>query len=126
MNLTLWIFAGVLAVAFTVGGASQLLMARDRYRNLAKSQHWVDDFDATQLKLIGAIKLSGALALFLPAALGVAPVLTPIAACALALFMAGATTIRFQRHEWRYIAGDLLFVGLFVFVAWGRFDLQPL
>lgn len=126
MNITLWIITGVLAAAFTTGGASQLLLARGRYRNLATSQHWVDDFDASQLKMIGAVKLSGALGLFLPAALGVAPVLTPIAACALALFMAGAITIRFQRHEWHLITGDLVFLGLFVFVAWGRFDLQPL
>ena len=126
MNITLWIITGVLAAAFTTGGASQLLMRRDRYRNLAASQHWVDDFDSSQLKVIGAIKLSGALCLFLPAAVGVAPALTPIAACALALFMAGATTTRFRRHEWHYLAGDLAFLGLFVFVAWGRFDLQPL
>ncbi|MFI1995589.1 DoxX family protein [Actinoplanes sp. NPDC020271] len=119
MNIVLWIVAGVLAVAFTVGGLSQLLMAKDRYRAFGPSQRWVDDFSAAHLKAIGTIKTIGAVALLVP-------VLTPLAACGLALFMAGAVTTRLRRSEWSYLLGDLCYLGLFVFLAWGRFDLQPL
>jgi hypothetical protein len=41
------------------------------------------------------------------------------------LFMSGAATTRFRRSEWRFLAGDLLFLTLFAFLAWGRFDLRP-
>ena len=125
MNLTLWILAGALALAFTAGGASLLLMPRERYRALGPSQHWLDDFDDVHLNIIGTIKIVGSLGLILPAALGVAPVLTPVAACGMMLFMAGAGATRFRRSEWKLLAGDLLYLSAFAFLAWGRFDLHP-
>ncbi len=83
----------------------------------------VDEFGDGHLKAIGAIKLLGAIGLVLPAALNIAPVLTPVAACGLALFMAGAATTRFRRSEWLYMAGDVVYLGVFVFLAWGWFTL---
>ncbi|CAJ1579476.1 DoxX family protein [[Mycobacterium] wendilense] len=124
MNTALWIVTVVLAVGFLAGGAALILLPKDRYRALGANQHWVDDFGATQLKVIGAIKATGALGLVLPA--GVVPMLVPLAATGLALFMSGAATTRFRRNEWRYFVGDLVFIGLFGFVAWGRFALEPL
>jgi VIT1/CCC1 family predicted Fe2+/Mn2+ transporter len=125
MNLVLWIIAVVLAAAFTLGALAQLLLPKDRYRHLHESQHWADDFTAGKIKVIGSVKLLGALGLILPAALDVVPVLTPIAACGLALFMSGAATTRFRRGEWRNMIGDLFFLGAFAFLAWGRFALAP-
>ncbi len=125
MNITLWIITAVLAVLFTTGGVTQLAFSKERYRALGPSQHWVDDFDRGQIKAIATTKLIGCVGLILPAALGIAPVLTPIAASGMALFMSGAASTRFRRKEWKYLPGDVLYLGLFVFVAWGRFDLQP-
>lgn len=53
MNVTLWIITSVLAGAYTVGALSQLLMSKEKYRSLAESQHWVDDFSAGHIKAIG-------------------------------------------------------------------------
>jgi len=125
MNLTLWVLAGALAAAFTTGALTQLLKTKESYRTLGPSQYWVDDFTPEQIKVIGSIKLLGCLGLILPGALGIAPVLSPLAACGLMLFMAGAATTRFRRMEWTYLPGDLVYLGLFAFLAWGRFDLQP-
>lgn len=126
MNTVLWIMAIVLGVAFTIGGLTQILLPRSRYRALAKSQEWADEFTDGQLKVIGATKTTGALGLVVPAALGIAPVLTPLAACGLMLFMTGAGTTRFRRREYGAMAGDLLFLAAFAFLAWGRFALEPL
>ncbi|OHV05113.1 DoxX family protein [Mycobacterium talmoniae] len=125
MNTALWIITAITAVGFAVGGASLLLMSKKKYRELGANQHWVDDFSGRHLKVIGTIKLIGAIGLILPAAVGVTPVLVPIAACGLMLFMAGAATTRFRRSEWGYMAGDVVFLAVFAFLAWGRFDLQP-
>ncbi|MBB3752109.1 hypothetical protein FHT44_004621 [Mycolicibacterium sp. BK634] len=125
MNTVLWVVAGVLAVAFAVGGASQILLSKARYRALSTSQHWVDDFSPGHIKAIGTIKLVGAAGLVLPALTNVAPVLVPLAATGLMLFMAGAATTRFRRSEWGPMLGDVLFIGAFAFVAWGRFELHP-
>lgn len=121
MNTTLWTITIIAAVAYAAGGTGLLLMSRQRYRSLAASQHWVDDFGDGHLTAIAAIKLIGAGGLVLPAAVGLAPVLTPVAACGLALFMAGAATTRFRRSEWAAMFGDTVFIGLFAFLAWGWF-----
>lgn len=125
MNTALWVMASILAVAFVIGGATQLAVPKGRYRALSASQHWVDDFSDGHLKAIGTIKVVGAVGLVLPAVLDIAPVLVPLAACGLMLVMAGAGTIRFRRSEWRFLVGDLVFLSLFAFLAWGRFDLEP-
>ncbi|MGC0143517.1 DoxX family protein [Pseudactinotalea sp. Z1732] len=125
MHITLWIIAGLLSAAYLIGGASQLLMSKEKYRSYAESQHWVDDFTPGHIKAIGVIKIVGAVGLVLPAAVNVAPVLVPVAACGLMLVMAGAATTRFRRSEWKFLIGDLVFLSLFALVAWGRFSLEP-
>jgi hypothetical protein len=125
MNLALWILAGALAAAYAAGGLGMVLLPKERFRAVGPSQHWVDDFDDRHLKVIGTIKLVGCLGLILPAALDIEPVLTPLAACGLMLLMSGAATTRFRRSEWRFLAGDLLFLSLFALLAWGRFHLHP-
>ncbi|MBN3511726.1 DoxX family protein [Mycolicibacterium septicum] len=123
MHTTLWIITIVAAAAYVAGGASLLFMSREKYRSLGSNQHWVDDFGDGHLTAIATIKLVGAFGLVLPVAVGIAPVLTPVAACGLALFMAGAATTRFRRSEWLYMAGDIAFIGMFAFLAWGWFTL---
>ena len=123
MHTTLWIITIIAAAAYAAGGITMLLMSRERYRSMGSTQHWVDEFGDGHLKAIGTIKLVGAIGLVLPAALNIAPVLTPVAACGLALFMAGAATTRFRRSEWLYMAGDVVYLGVFVFLAWGWFTL---
>lgn len=125
MNTALWITAGVVAAGFVAGGAALLLLPKEKYRALGANQHWVDDFGNGQLKAIGTIKLLGAIGLVLPAAVGVAPLLAPIAACGLMLFMAGAATTRLRRSEWAYMAGDIAFIAVFAYLAWGRFAVSP-
>jgi hypothetical protein len=125
VNIALWIITGALAFAFASGAAGQLLLPKEKYRSLAPSQHWVDDFSAGKIKAIGTIKLIGVVGMIVPPLVGIAPFLSPLAACGLMLLMAGAATTRFRRSEWRYMAGDVAFVLAFAFVAWGRFALVP-
>jgi len=125
MNTALWITAGVVAAGFVIGGTALLLLPKEKYRALGANQHWVDDFGNGHLKTIGTIKVLGAIGLVLPAAVGVAPFLAPIAACGLMLFMAGAATTRLRRSEWAYMAGDIAFIAVFAFLAWGRFAVAP-
>lgn len=125
MNTTLWIVASVLSAGFLLGGGALLLLSKEKYRALGANQHWVDDFGPGHLKAIAVIKITGAVGLVLPAAVNVLPGLVPLAACGLMLFMSGAATTRFRRSEWLYMGGDVLFLALFAFVAWGRFSLEP-
>lgn len=119
MNVALWIVAGVLAVLFLASGVVKV--ARSRAQLVAAGQTWVDDVGAGAAKAIGGLEILAAVGLVLPAALGIAPVLVPLAAVGLALLMIGAMVVHARRHEVRGIVVTVVLLALAVLVAWGRF-----
>ena len=121
MNIALWIVAGLLAVAYFFGGAGKVIMPKAKIAAFGPSAKWVEDFSAGSVKAIGALEVLAALGLILPAALDIAPVLVPLAALGLAIIMLGAAITRIRRHEAKFMAVDLVYLALTVFVAWGRF-----
>jgi len=119
MNIALWIVAGVLAAAFAAAGGMKLATPR---KQLEAKMPWVADASDGQVKGIGAVEVLGAAGLILPAALDIAPVLTPLAAVGLALTMAGAVVVHLRRGDGIAGAAPAIVLGLLsVFVAWGRF-----
>jgi hypothetical protein len=119
MNVALWIVQGALALGF---GASGVVKAtRDRKRLFDEGITWVEDFSAGAVKTIGALELLAALGLILPAAIGIAPVLTPLAATGIALLMAGAAVVHFRRGEIAFIGVVAGLLAAAALVAWGRF-----
>jgi len=125
MNLTLWIIAGLLAVAYLAGGGGKLIMPKEKIAAVGPSARWVEDFSAGSVKAIGALEVLAAMGLILPAALGIAPVLVPLAAVGLVLIMVGAVITRLRRHEVKFMVADLAYLALAGFVAWGRFGPEP-
>jgi uncharacterized membrane protein YphA (DoxX/SURF4 family) len=121
MNLALWIIAGLLAVAFLGAGTGKLIMPKEKIAAITPSARWVEDFSAGTVKAIGALEVLAAVGLILPAALGIAPVLVPLAAVGLVLLMVGAVITRLRRHEVKVMVADLAYLALAGFVAWGRF-----
>ena len=120
MDRTLWIVAGLLAAIFLFSGAVKLIVPKEKLAT-APGGGWVNDFSAGAVKAIGALEILGAAGLVLPAATGIAPVLTPLAALGLAVLMAGAVITRVRRHEPKPMLADLVYLALTAFVAWGRF-----
>jgi hypothetical protein len=59
--------------------------------------------------------------LIVPAVLGIAPVLVPLAATGAVLLFTGAVITRLRRGERATIIGDLVYLAMASFVAWGRF-----
>jgi hypothetical protein len=68
--------------------------------------------------MIGAAEVAGAFGLVVPAATGIVPVLTPIAAGALAVLMAGATVTHVRLGE--PFTFPLVLMILSLVVAWLR------
>ena len=92
------------------------------YRNgRAPGAGWVNDFRSGFVKALGAVEIVGAVGLILPAALNIAPVLVPLAAVGLATIMVGAAIVTSRRQEPKHALGNLIYLALAVFVAWGRF-----
>jgi hypothetical protein len=120
MNLTLWIVAGLLAVVFLVASARKLFVPRAKLA-AAPGGEWVEDFSAGAVKALGVLDLLVAVGLILPAALGIAPVLVPLAAVGCVLLMAGAVMTRLRHGGAKAIVIDLAYLAMAAFVAWGRF-----
>jgi hypothetical protein len=119
MNRALWIVAGLLAVVYLFSGAVKLIVPKEKLAAFPGGG-WVDDFSAGTVKAIGALEVLAAVGLVLPAALGIAPVLVPLAAAGLVVLMGGAVLTRLRRREVKPMAADLVYLALAAFVAWGR------
>jgi uncharacterized membrane protein YphA (DoxX/SURF4 family) len=120
MDLALWITAGLLAAVFLLAGANKVFIPREKLAK-APGGGWVLDFSAGFVKALGALEILGAVGLILPALLGIAPVLVPLAAVGLATIMVGAAIVTYRRRESTHVLVDLTYLAMAVFVAIGRF-----
>ena len=118
MNVALWIIQIVLAAAFLIAGTTKVLTPKEKLR---ERMAWVDDFSQTSVRLIGSAEILGALGLILPAATGIAPILTPIAAVGLINIMIGAAITHVRRQEPAIVPVNVVLLVLAAIVAWGRF-----
>ena len=118
MNVALWIIQIVLAAAFLIAGTTKVLTPKEKLR---ERMAWVDDFSQTSVRLIGTAEILGALGLILPAATGIAPILTPFAAVGLIIIMIGAAITHVRRKEPAIVPVNVVLLVLAVIVAWGRF-----
>lgn len=125
MNVTLWIVAGVLGTAYVAGGALKLTLGRDGFASKIPNGAWADEFGPGTFKAIGVVEALGGLGMILPGALDIAPVLVPIAASGMALYMAGAATNWLRRGQFAPLVGDLAFLAVCLVIAWGRFGPEP-
>jgi uncharacterized membrane protein len=118
MNVFLWILQIVLAAMFALAGVQKSTQPKEK---LVTRLPWVEDFSAGTVRLIGIVELLGAIGLVLPAALDIAPVLTPLAATGLAIVMALAVNTHRRRHEPSGMALTAALLVAALVVAWGRF-----
>jgi len=122
LNRALWIAAGILAVVFLVASSTKLLVPKEKQAGMfGAASKWVEDFSPRALKVIGVLEFLAAVGLIVPAALGIAPVLVPLAATGAVLLFTGAVVTRLRRGERATIIGDLVYLAMAAFVAWGRF-----
>jgi uncharacterized membrane protein YphA (DoxX/SURF4 family) len=118
LHWSLWGVQGLLALAFLGAG---VMKSTTPLADLAKQMPWVADAPSFLPRFIGVSELLGAVGLILPAALRIAPILTPIAASALTLVMVLASLTHASYGEWGALPVNAVLGGLAAFVAWGRF-----
>jgi hypothetical protein len=107
-------------VSSGVGHGDDELGSLHRHKPFA----WVEDFTPAQIRGLGALEVAGAIGLILPMALGVLPVLGPIAALGIAALQAGAFVVHVRRGEKPYLnlvifalAGATAVLGFFALAA---------
>jgi uncharacterized membrane protein YphA (DoxX/SURF4 family) len=119
VNIAIWALQGILALIFLAAGVTKTTQPKEK---LEPNMGWVADLSLPTVRLIGAVEILGALGLILPAATGIAPVLTPIAATGLALIMVGAIVVHIRRKEPKFILMNVAFGLTAAVIAWARFS----
>ena len=95
METAIWIAQGLLAAVLLMAGSMKLAQPKERLA--AAGQAWVEDFDAQQVKGIGALEVLAAAGLIVPGAFDLVPILTALAASGVALLMLGAGATHLRR-----------------------------
>ena len=123
MNTVLWVLQGLAGFMFIMAGGMKMMQSKE---NLGKRMAWVEDYSATQIRLIGLAELLGGLGMILPGLTHVLPILTPIAAACLAIIMAGAAYTHIRRKEFNGLVAPIVLLILSILIAIGRFWISPL
>jgi uncharacterized membrane protein YphA (DoxX/SURF4 family) len=118
MHLALWIVQTVLALLFLTAGAMKLTKSKE---DLRADMAWVEDVSPAQVKAVGAVEVAAALGLVLPAATGILPVLTPLAAAGLVIVMVLAAATHLRLDEASKVPPNVVLGALALFVAIMRF-----
>jgi len=119
MNIAIWVIQGILAAMFGMAGVTKSTQPKEK---LAEKMPWVNDYSAGTVKLIGISELLGAIGLIVPWATGIVPILTPIAAVALAFVMVLAAIYHFGKKEYKGIGINFFLFVLLAVVAYFRFS----
>ena len=115
METALWIAQVLLAAIFLVTGTTKL--TQPRLKMAAGPMRWAADVTDRQFRTIGLLEVLGAIGLILPAALGIAPLLVPLAAIGLVLTMVGAIHVHVRHGETNRLAVPIVVLALALFVA---------
>ncbi len=115
MKTTVWVVSVLLALAFLVIGGLKVITPT---AELAQSAMGVP---VILLKVAGWAEVLGALGLILPAATGIAPILTPLAAAGLAVVMVGAIITNIIIGAYSAVLLPIVLGLLCAFVGWARF-----
>ena len=124
MIVAYFIAAGILAFLTLATGLMKMVRPKEKLLAMGAPFAWADDFTQNQIRVIGAAEVLGAIGVILPMALGVVPVLGPIAALGLAIVQAGAFVVHARRGEKPYLnlvifalAGATAVLGFFTLAA---------
>jgi DoxX-like family len=117
MNTLLWILQGWLAATFVASGLAKMILPP------AKLHGSTRDLPVPFIRFLGTAEVLGAAGVVLPWALGVLPILTPLAAAGLAAIMLGAIRAHVRRREWGFVVGT---VTLFAAAAVVAIERSPL
>jgi hypothetical protein len=119
MDTIITVIQVVLTLIFTSGGLLKLTQPYARFTKLP-FQAWANDFKPEHIRLIGVLEVCAAVGLIVPLLLNSLTMLTPLAAVGIALVMSGAMATHLRRSEYLNMVGNLMWLGLALFVAYDR------
>jgi uncharacterized membrane protein YphA (DoxX/SURF4 family) len=119
MDTAITVIQVLLTLLFAVSGLLKLTLPYARFVKLP-AQSWANDFKPGQVRLIGVFEVCAALGMIVPLLSPSLTMLTPLGAVGGALVMAGAMATHLRRAEYPNMAGNLVWLGLALFVAYSK------
>lgn len=110
----------VLTLVFAVGGLTKLTLPYAKFTKLP-FQAWANDFKPQHIRLIGVLEACLAVGMIVPLFLHSLTMLTPHVAVGMALVMSGAMATHLRRSEYLNMVGNMMWLGLALFVAYSKF-----
>ena len=117
MGTVLWIVQGLVALAFIMAGSLKVIRPKEQ---LARMMTWVEDFSATQVKLIGTAEVLGGLGAILPGLTHIGQFLTPLAGAGLSILMIGAVYTHVRLKENSKMGAPIVLLVLALVMMVGR------
>jgi uncharacterized membrane protein YphA (DoxX/SURF4 family) len=126
MNVTLWTLQVLWGVSFSITGFGKVFFYNPVLWNRALHQvPWFSAVPQDLMIFIGVCELVGGIGLILPAATGIKPMLTPLAASGLALVMILAAAFHIVRGEYGFLVLNLVLAGVAAYIAYQRAFTRP-
>jgi uncharacterized membrane protein len=114
MGNSIMVLEGILAVLFLIAGAFKTFQDKEK---LAKRMPWVNDYTAAAVKFVGISEILGAVGLIVPHFTGILPVVSPIAAVALAVVMLLASVYHIRKKEYKEVVLTGILIALLAVVV---------
>jgi hypothetical protein len=118
MNILLWVLQSFAAFAFLYSGICKSVFSEQKL--VAMGQTGVEGLSPVFIRFIGITEILGAIGLILPQALGIAPLLTVVAACCLGSIMIPAAVIHYKRKEYKNVGTNMMLLFVCAFIVYGR------
>jgi hypothetical protein len=124
LDFWLWVASAIAALFYIMAFYMKAVQPQEKS---AAMMPWVGDSSPGFVKFIGLVDLAGGLGLILPAATGILPFLTPLAALGTIVLQILAIAFHARREETAKTIGlNILLLAIGVFVFWGRRSLLGL
>lgn len=118
LHVVLWVAQILLSALFLMGSYLKWLIPLDQ---LSAMMPWTGQVSPAFVRLTGVFDALAGVGLILPALLRIKSVLTAWAAVGGAAILISATIFHLSRGEFSSIGMNIVFAGVAIFVAWGRF-----
>jgi hypothetical protein len=119
MDTVITVIQVLLTILFAVSGLTKLTQPHAKLAKLPV-QAWVNDFKPEIIRLIGVLEECAAVGIIVPLFLHSLTMLAPLAGVGMALLMSGAMVTHLRRAEYWNMVGNLIWLGLALFVAYGK------
>ena len=118
MNTLIWIFQGLLSVFFLMPAYTKLTSSKEK---LVEKQMLKPEQSINVPRFIGLMELLGSIGIIVPQLIGIAKILTPLAAIGFALIMLGAFFIHLKKKDYKILPLLFIVFSISLIVALYRF-----